>query len=565
MNDILKKFYEARSEEDVFDVMCCMHSFIEKKGRDGFFEEKISNDGINFKVLKNDYTVSLIYRILESEHFMKSVSSILKYQKEYRELKCVPEKILKDGYFVNLFLNATFYFIGFFSDSLKQQNIDFIGKNFWSVIKKIEISLSYEYSKVEILNAFEILIFDSQFFFKKNFELRIDGSLFYNNLKKTRLIIGNYLVDFSSPILLSSSFKKIISIKKKVGDDFSLKDSANRLQAIIKKFNFLRNGFDIDNSNELSSFGYFFKKRESRKILWLIELTIGGLNDFSHDEIKEKINKSTEIINEIKDYFYINYSVFPDYDGPSPRDGQWGNKSFLNTIKFFTLLSVAKKSDNNSWKIDVFLKYFNDWICDLDDNINYFSELDDYDKIVNILKTGENNLIEFKSTFGFPIEPYKTKDEYNASKKGIVEKIAKTILAMANSDGGSIFIGVVEKIERVRDEIKSMIVEKNGNYFLDVHNALRSDEEDFDSKRLQLQQILKNLTKERLDFLDALFSFHFHKIFIEKLGTCIEILEIKVKKSEKIIFLKKEDNWITLPKRLNGRVELINPAEEIMK
>ncbi len=67
-----------------------------------------------------------------------------------------------------------------------------------------------------------------------------------------------------------------------------------------------------------------------------------------------------------------------------------------------------------------------------------------------------------------------------------------------------------------------------------------------------------------MDFLDSLFSFCFYKIYIESKQSHIEILAINVKKANKNIFIEK-DNWITLPKRLNGRVEMINPAEELNK
>jgi len=134
---------------------------------------------------------------------------------------------------------------------------------------------------------------------------------------------------------------------------------------------------------------------------------------------------------------------------------------------------------------------------------------------------------------------------------------------MANSDGGDIFIGIVEKMDKIKDgEVKSYIVERDGIYFLDINYSLEKEGEDFDSKRLLLQELLKNLTKERLDFLDSLFSFHSYKIYIENKESRIEILGIKVKKSEKIIFIRKDDVWITLPKRLNGRTELVNPTDE---
>ena len=71
------------------------------------------------------------------------------------------------------------------------------------------------------------------------------------------------------------------------------------------------------------------------------------------------------------------------------------------------------------------------------ENINYFSQLDDYSKINKLLQCGENNAIEFKSTFGFPINKVCNGAELKNIKNKIIDKIAQTILSMANADGGA--------------------------------------------------------------------------------------------------------------------------------
>ena len=574
LKKILNKIYESKDEVELFDCICYFKSFIEENGSEEFFEERISQKGEKFLVIKNDYTIQHICEIFTNLHFIESVLSVLKYQRDYKELKSVPEKILKDGHFINLSLNCCFYLIAFFSSNFIQANIEFIGKHFWNAIKRMEEGFLYEFSKIDILNALENIIFDGQYFFQKDFPIKIDVDEFYYNFKKSRLIIGNYLIDFSIPILLSNSLKEIVGVKKKAGDEFSLKDSANRLRSILKKYIFLSKGFKFgdlvaDKSNTpdktISSFDYYFKVRESKKILLLINSVIDGLDDFSQGRIFEKINNSSNILSKIKKFFYENYNVFPSYNGPKIKTGQWSNKSFLNTIKFFALLETIKQSEDDEWKANTFLKYFSDWVDDLHENVNYFSELDDYNRIRIFLKSRENNSVEFKSTFGLPLRDCENKEEFNSVKKSIVDQIGKTILAMANSDGGNIFIGVVEKIEEVSDSIKPYLSEKDGMCFLDIQFSLKKEKEDFDKKRLLLQQMLKSLTKERLDFLDSLFSFHFYKIYIESKRSCIEILSIEVQKSQKVIFMVERDSWITMPKRLNGRVELVNPAEELLK
>lgn len=568
MDKLLNNIYGSENETELFSNICYLESYVEKNGKKIFFEEKVSKTKETFSIPKNYYTIQHIYKIFQNQYFINAISNILKYQRDYG-LSSVPEKILKNGYLVNLFLNCSFYFVSILSIDFKQNNIEYIGKSFWAAIKRLERNFSYEFSKVDILNAFEVLVFDHKYFFQNNFPISIDNDNFYYILKKSRLITGNYLVDFSVPILLSNSFKKIISIKNKAGDSFSVKDSINRLRSVIRKYTYLSNGFKFDSlgsqyTKEVSSFEYYFSVRESTKVLLLVNLVVENLENFSHDEILKKIENSDRDLNKIKKFFYKNYNIFPDYEGSKTISGQWGNKSFLNTIKLFALLAIIKKSNDLQWKINVFLKHLSDWVVDLHDNINYFSELDDYDEIRNILISGENDVVEFKSTLGLPIQDCENEEQFNYTKRAIIEKIAKTILAMANSGGGDVFIGIIEKNNKTSKSIKPHIVERNSMYFLDVKFSLKKEGEDFDSKRLLIQQLLKNLTKERLDFLDSLFSFHFYKIYIEDKGSCIEILKISVKKSNKHIFIEK-DNFITLPKRLNGRVEMINPIEEFKK
>ena len=406
--EILDKVYSAQNEQELFDSICYLQDFVEQNDRKEFFEERVSKEGVKFLILKNDYTIGYIKNIFKNPYFINSVSNILKYQRDYKEIESVPSQILKDGYFVNLFLNCCFYFISSFSSNLKQAGIDYIGSYFRAAIKKIEKTLSYEFSKIDILNAFENLIFDRQYFFQKEFPININADDFYYNFKKSRLIIGNYLVDFSVPILLSNSFKKVVSAKKESGGKLSARYAFNVLDSVLKKYEFLSGGFrfsdlDAEDKKEISSFEHYFSTRESKKILFLVNSVVGDLNNFDESEILRKIDNSESDLNTVKEFFYKNYNIFPDYNGPRTA-GQWGNKSFLNTIKLFSVLDTTKKSTNIQWKIDVFLKHLGDWIDDLYNNINYFLKLDDYNEIRNVIKMGETNLIEFKSTFGLPFE-----------------------------------------------------------------------------------------------------------------------------------------------------------------
>ena len=59
LNKILNNIYEAKNEIELFDSICYIESFIEKKGKEFFFEEKTSKNKEKFLTLKNNYTITL--------------------------------------------------------------------------------------------------------------------------------------------------------------------------------------------------------------------------------------------------------------------------------------------------------------------------------------------------------------------------------------------------------------------------------------------------------------------------------------------------------------------------
>lgn len=588
LEQIFDYIYVAKSKEDFFDGICYLQNFIEKNGEGIFFENRKNLGGGDFVSLKNQYSVDLIWRFWDGELFKVNIKEVLRYKRDYLDFDNIPNKILENCILLNSLLNLSFYLIANFSNIHKQKNISFFGKSLNTLIKKIEKDLLFEFDIVDILKVLETVIFDARFSYKKDYPVRFyDGEL-YKNLTKTRLIIGNYLVDISLPILVSNCFNKIFRLIDRFDSDFYTTEAVKQLFLALKKYRYLKKVFllkeDFCNNNnikdcseiirELGSFDYYFENRESNKIFFLLERVVNGLEYIENEEksfsdkVLYKISESGLLLEEVEIFFINNFNAFSktkkNFD-----EKQWSNKSFLNTLKFLSLLKVIDKSNNNDWKIKTFMKYFYDWVKDIHDNVNYFSEIDDYDYLKKFLKAGEDNLVEYKSTFGLPVQEYNNKEHFNKIQKETLNKIADTILAMANTSGGNIFIGIVERSHYVKDEeiFKELVFVEN-NCFLDVDYSLEKEKQDLDSKRLALQQRLKLITCERIDFLDSLFSFNFIKIFSKEKQCYIKILEIKVKKSDRLIFLRKHDEkieWVTMPKRLNGRVEMVNPQEEIRK
>lgn len=562
-NKILEQIYDVNDVNSLFDLICIMEKRVEHDSSVFFIDSK------NKEMIKNEYTVTHINKIFKNKYFIESLGKILN---AYNQKK-FPDCVMAESTVINLFINFSFYFIAMFSEKFTCVNLDFFSKVFWSNIKTLEKRFDYMFDKVIIINIFEEIIFKAQYQFYRKFFCEIDQEKFYNNFKKTRIIVGNYLADISAFVLLRNSFAKIVKYKQTDSSAAIYKKTLGQLHdKVLIKYNFFVNSFKIFEDHplfdELKNFKYYFDKTESKKIIFLIEKIIHNLKneikgDFQdiNERMIKKIEDSDGIMQEIENYFINNFCVFKE---TTAMGKEWSHKSFFNTIKFISSLKVLKYSTNEQWKKDVFLKNFCEWIMDIDENINYFFENDDFDKIAKFIKNGESDEVEFKSTLGFSINKTEGLTDQKNKRKEILEGISKTILALANSKGGKIFVGVVEKYNLVAEESQKSIFNKEGVYFLDINWSLRKEGSTLDEKKLSIQDILKNLTLERIDFLDSLFEFNIFKIFDKETGQMAEILEIDVRKAIKNVYIKKDGGkWISLPKRLSGRVELVDPSKEI--
>ena len=138
----------------------------------------------------------------------------------------------------------------------------------------------------------------------------------------------------------------------------------------------------------------------------------------------------------------------------------------------------------------------------INSNPNKFSLIDDPSEILELIKLGENEKLEFKSTL-----------RMNLYLKQIDRKIEfsvlKTLTAFMNSNGGKLFIGVNDS-----GEINGISQDKFENY---------------DKFNLHLTNLIKDkIGKEFLPFINM-------KSFLIEGKT---IVEIECKKSDKPIFLK---------------------------
>lgn len=291
---------------------------------------------------------------------------------------------------------------------------------------------------------------------------------------------------------------------------------------------------------------------------------------------QDGVSFTNNVLNEIKyasktredltKFFTKNYSVFNNDTDVTTRE--WSSKSYLNAISFLSILELTNDAKNIKWKLSVFYKFVSDFFDLLNKNINYFESqniVDDWDTVKDDLKNAtESETVEYKTTLGYhtqgKIDDLKNHKLIKEKKKAILEKIAKTILAMMNSHGGNIYIGIIENVEIIREDVKQKVVIEKGIYFLDVLYSLQQTSDDIDSITRSLQETLHAITNWRIDKLDSYFNLEKLQIYSEKNTEMINIIKIDVKKlNEGAIFIQK-NNFITMPKRSSGRTETVAPT-----
>ncbi|MFH0803621.1 MAG: hypothetical protein V1877_00675 [Candidatus Tagabacteria bacterium] len=274
IQDIFKNIYNTKTKEDIFDNLCYLASFLEKENREIFFETYKTKTGEEYKSIKNDYIIEPIPKIFENSLFVQHSKKFLQYSRIHYYSENIPEDIADSGQFINLSLNTAFYLIAYFSDEFIQKNIEFTGKQLNYSIEILKKNLFHEFNISEILKMLEEINFNAKYFFKKTYPVKFYDKDFYLNLTKTRLLIGNYLIDLYVPILLSQGLKKIQIIKRQHRDDFRATKIVNLLGDIIKRNKELKNGllpndsknpFDSEAKKSISSFFIFLKKRNQVK------------------------------------------------------------------------------------------------------------------------------------------------------------------------------------------------------------------------------------------------------------------------------------------------------------
>lgn len=520
------------------------------------------------KKLKDELVFDTCSKILSNTALRNKIKEIILYNREANNTKIAPESI-KEGYaLIRLAVSNCLLAVALFSKTFSQNQINNLQKNLHWNIRSIKESIG-DCTLVEVTYCLS-----NAFLFK---EFRLDLPYLKPEMfEKIILVSGRirplwfyFMQGIEIPALLGDVLVKI-SERKAAGEQ-SLARMINEICKALRRNNYFNSNCQAYSDDDIAPFSFYFKQREFTKVVTLLHKLLDEFSEVTDDNFSVKcshlMDKSLEMHGEIKKVFFESYKVFPNYKGNIHVDDQWGNKVFLNTLKLLSTLNVISASNDDVWKKGVFIRNFHVWFDELHDGINFHFLKDDWDEIYSLLKDGENDAIEYKSTFGFPIQGTNNSlKDIKDSVRSIEEKIAETILAMANSGGGTIVVGIVEYPERVSDTaIREKIFERSKRYFIDINYSLGREGVNLDAKIQKIQTLLRAKTGERIDFLDELFTMRTKEILSATGRHRTSIVLISVKQGTRLFFLKKEDKWITLPKRLHGRVECVNPETEFRR
>ncbi|MEK7174663.1 MAG: hypothetical protein AAB759_03325 [Patescibacteria group bacterium] len=482
---------------------------------------------------------------------------------------------------------------------LPSANIGHTARVLKSALRSIKVNFNDQYSSAEIYDIFS-RVFDKDFYT----QARLNVADFSHYSRQQQ--ISSILISFTIEKVFRST--RLCSIFKSIEKSISSRKSATLAVNIIAKFIFSQletEKWKLDKLKTLEVEGgrleVFFTNCESeneRHSFKLIQLTLAEFinicskekniyreaNKIGQEQVAANLRqlrssalvKTIATANEIRkllhDYGKNSFKAFSNKI--IENDIGWSNKIFINCYRFVGVLSAVSDAVDEKWKFNVASKEIFDWVHGIHGILNKYDIDDDWDRITKYINQ-ETNKIEWKSTFFTPIGIKTNAEEYNAVSKKLIYGIIKTILAMLNTEGGVIIIGLVENPDQIVEEgISTNILRKKNKSFFDVSYELRKNGLDLDGLKRRVQDLIKKETMLSVDKFNNLWTIESLKIKSDDGGGESVIFKIEVSKSSHPIFSVKVDNeedsllrteniWISLLKRADGRTIRVDPRGDL--
>lgn len=547
---LIKEIETVKTSKDFFDCTCKLSSFF----------ETLDTDTTHEVYNKTNVYVSVLNATFRNDEFARILLDLLSRDKNIADLK-KDEKDLEKLIFLNSALSLAFFGIALDYKIINKNSIEFLRNNTTDLFKKIlKQQKVLNNNFVNLCYFLEKIAWDKGLHYNENynskFAVKLDSNFLFTNLKTSRAFAGITCTSLVIRPAIENRFKKVISSfsDEKFSISFALDSiyqTCNELDEKIKHY--YRN-----TPENISVFFDVFIRSNERNLIFCFKNFCQGLHYQGkqkrfYEIVSEKLNNSAALKEEFASYLKENFKAFNDKieDG----DDEWTNKLFLISIKTLAVLGEIKNAHDSRWITNVAVHEFRQWIVEIHEVLNKYYIEDDWEKIRHLVLQ-ENENIEWKSSFYTPLEQVFTDNESEAViQKRIFEKIIKVILAMLNTDGGTLIVGIVENPDVVkRLDAKEFFVEKNNITFFDISYEFKKQNKTLDHVRLQILDNLKCLTDNSVDEFNNLIEFE--PIILRNSEQVASIVKISIKKSKTPFFnVLKENNsvWISLTKRAQGR------------
>lgn len=311
---------------------------------------------------------------------------------------------------------------------------------------------------------------------------------------------------------------------------------------------------DEKNLNAINQFFDKFLSTNEHILIANLRLIAKDFNSENFVEtVLDKIKNANNTLTALKNFVEPRLQAF---SGKKEKEFEWSNKIYLNTIKLLSVLFALDKATDSSWKISVAVRELHLWVQEGNEIINKNILLDDWSEVIQFLNQEiENMEIEWKSTFYIPLEG----DGKQIKVKSLLEMVADTILALLNTGGGTIIVGIVEKPEKVNKRFQDFLYHKNGYTFFNLSAELDLLKTSLDEIRRSLQQELGNLSGAPIGKFDIYWSLI--PLYLKINDEEILLVKIQVQKMNEP-FISKENEKIFIRKRIHGGNRYVDPREE---
>lgn len=314
-------------------------------------------------------------------------------------------------------------------------------------------------------------------------------------------------------------------------------------------FDIVLDGFE--NNNESGAYEFIFE----------ITKYFSVINGAWEIDIHAFIEKSVEVFQGLESVANKKLAAFRNV---VIDEGEWSNKIYIVSQKLVGVAKSVNGATDRNWKVLVMKREFEIWLKEIDAILNIQDIEDDWGEIKDFVKQ-EDETTEWKSSFYIPVESQEGAISIEKISPFLLRGISEAMLGMINTNGGTILVGVVENVEKIKSEnILKNIFRKRDVHFFDTGLEIGKIGRTLDMVKRHLQDLLTQETKKGAEFFNELWDIK--PIQIKTYHKPISIHKITVKKSPTVIHSVLERDggvWLCLRKRADGRTKMVDFREHL--